>query len=103
VIAEVEPSTPTPIAAPANDHTDVGELAAAPHAAPTIDVDALRERLLPVFAGENPTSQKAIAAAIDADPSIFSRWLKRERSLKPVQLDALERWLTEHERKVKPR
>jgi hypothetical protein len=103
VVASPTPvvASPTPVVAsptPANDDTDAGELAAAP----ALDVDALCERVQRVLAGDNAPSQKAIAAAIEADPSTFSRWLKGKRALNSDSLEALERYLTEHERSLKP-
>lgn len=99
--AEFAPVVASPT--PANDHTDAGELAAAPHAAPALDVDALRERAERVLAGDNAPSQKTIAFAIGTSQSTLCRWLKSDRALTSDSLDALDRYLTEHERKVKPR
>jgi hypothetical protein len=95
-------ASPTPVVAsptPANDDTDAGELAAAP----ALDVDALRERVERVLAGDNAPSQKTIAFAIGTSQSTLCRWLKSDRALTSDSLDALDRYLTEHERKVKPR
>jgi hypothetical protein len=99
LLAEVEPSTPTPIAAPANDHTDAGELAAAP----ALDAAEVLARLQRVREGDKRLTQKAIAEESGVDQSSLSRFISGARALGSDSLDALDRYLTEHERKVKPR
>lgn len=91
--------TPTPIAAPANDHTDAGELAAAP----ALDAAEVLARLQRVREGDKRLTQKAIAEESGVDQSSLSRFITGARALGSDSLDALDRYLTEHERKVKPR
>ena len=103
LLAEVEPSTPLtpePIAAPV-----VASPMPEPIAAPAFNVDALRERLLRVLAGDNHPSQKAIAKAIGVDQGSFSHFIseKDPRPLKKSAHEPLSRWLDEYERTLKPR
>jgi hypothetical protein len=99
--AEFAPVVASPT--PANDRTDAGELAATPHAAPTIDVDKLRERLLRVFAGDSHPSQKDIAKAIGVDQGSLSRFITGARTPGLASLARIAIWLDEYEGKVKPR
>lgn len=104
LLAEVEPSTPLtpePIAAPVVASPTPEPIAApAPIEAPTNE--AVRERLKQAKEGHR-LNQKELATACGISESVLSRFIKgTQKTLVPEALELVDRYLTEHERSLKP-